>query len=306
VRKYFGKDFIFDAPKILQILKQIGPDIVYQRVGCAYTGIAAFYCKNFQKRFIWHISHEKLLMPFKFTFNKSFFANLADHKCFAYGIKNADIILAQTDRQKKLLKQNYNIECDAVIPNFHPRPKTHWDQKRPDKVNVVWVANWKHWKHPEWFVEIARQMQEEKRAKFIMIGRAGLNPHQKNKLLNEINLLSNLQYLGELPFDQVNEILSQSHIFISTSDHEGFSNTFIQAWLHGLPVLSLRVDPDGIIEKHGLGYRCGTIQNLVNALKLLLEDPSHLYDMAYKARAYALQHFTVKYNMPRLLEFFTP
>src|SRR6056297_3069426 len=207
VRKYFGKDFIFDAPKILQILKQIGPDIVYQRVGCAYTGIAAFYCKNFQKRFIWHISHEKLLMPFKFTFNKSFFANLADHKCFAYGIKNADIILAQTDRQKKLLKQNYNIECDAVIPNFHPRPKTHWDQKRPDKVNVVWVANWKHWKHPEWFVEIARQMQEEKRAKFIMIGRAGLNPHQKNKLLNEINLLSNLQYLGELPFDQVNEIL---------------------------------------------------------------------------------------------------
>ena len=41
----------------------------------------------------------------------------------------------------------------------------------------------------------------------------------------------------------------KSKILINTSSFEGFPNTFVQAWANGVPVISLKVDPDNIIKK---------------------------------------------------------
>ena len=45
---------------------------------------------------------------------------------------------------------------------------------------------------------------------------------------------------------------------------EGFPNIFIEAWACGVPVLSLHVDPGGVIKKEGLGEIAdGNINTLV-------------------------------------------
>ena len=46
-----------------KLLKSIKPHIIYQRVGCAQTGIAARYAKKSGCKLFWHVSSENDLCP---------------------------------------------------------------------------------------------------------------------------------------------------------------------------------------------------------------------------------------------------
>jgi len=61
--------------------------------------------------------------------------------------------------------------------------------------------------------------------------------------------------MGKLPFEETLKIFDGATLFVNTSksESEGFPNTYIQAWLRGVPVISFDVDPDGVIAKNGLG-----------------------------------------------------
>ncbi|MCA1656367.1 MAG: glycosyltransferase, partial [Actinobacteria bacterium] len=55
------------------------------------------------------------------------------------------------------------------------------------------------------------------------------------------------------PRDELIALYARAVAVVNTSGFEGFPNTFMEAWACGVPVLSLSVDPDGVIERHGLG-----------------------------------------------------
>ena len=80
--------------------------------------------------------------------------------------------------------------------------------------------------------------------------------------MEQIKVDSNLQYLGEVSQDEVNRRLREGHILVNTSRYEGFSNTFVQAWMRRVPVVSLTVDPDNILVRENIGFCSGTFKNL--------------------------------------------
>jgi glycosyltransferase involved in cell wall biosynthesis len=115
---------------------------------------------------------------------------------------------------------------------------------------------------------------------------------------------NNIEVMGELPNDKVNNLLSQSHILVNTSQSEGFSNTFIQAWMRKVPVVSLQVDPDHIIEREGIGFCCtGNFEKLAGNTKRLIKDHELREQMGRKAREYAVQHHSLK-NMELIIKVF--
>ena len=180
-----GKIWTFiDAPRIYRTLKQISPHIIYQNVGCAYTGIAALYAKRHDAKFIWHIASDIDLKPELHLNSKSRLINIFDRLFLNYGIRNADKIAAQTQYQNTLLEKRFGRKCDAYIPIGHPFPE--YIPKKEEKVTVLWVAGVKPLKQPEIFVKLAREIGKAADVHFVMIGHPS-SGEWFSRLLRDIN-----------------------------------------------------------------------------------------------------------------------
>jgi glycosyltransferase involved in cell wall biosynthesis len=148
-------------------------------------------------------------------------------------------------------------------------------------------------KQPELFLKLAVKIGNKAGITFLMIGRPP-NRIQQKAFFEKIDTIPHLIYLGEIPNDKVNEYLCRSHIFVSTSLAEGFSNTFIQSWMRRLPVVSLNVDPDNIIKNEGIGFHSGCFEQMVEDVKKLIKDHRLRKILGNKAHKYATKNYSLQ------------
>lgn len=288
---------LLDGHGLRRELDHIQPDLIYQRVGGVYTGLAAKYCQRNTCQMIWHISSDYDVLPFNFKFRKVMVFKYLEKKFLEYGIRHADLIIGQTNQQNRLLSANYNRNCDMIVPNFHPFPKEKIYKIKP--IKVLWIANLKKIKNPEIFIKLANTIYGLVDAKFIMVGRPANNIWTKDLLRRIEN--SNIIYMGELPISEVNELLAKGHILVNTSIYEGFPNTFIQAWMRKVPVVSLNVDPDNVIKENGIGHHSKSIEQLIADVKILVENDVLRDQMGEKAQKYAFKYHSMD-NVKKIAE----
>jgi glycosyltransferase involved in cell wall biosynthesis len=282
----------FDTFSLYSALKEIGPDIIYQNIGCAYTGIAANYAKKFKVKLIFHIASDNNVVPLpRYNFKRRFTSSL-ERPFINYGIRRADIIVGQTKHQSELLEKKFRRRCDFIIPIGHPFPANII--KKPDRVTVLWLANLKPMKQPEVFIRLAKEVGKTNDVSFVMMGRLGGPEKWLKSLMEQIKNVSKLQYLGEVSQNEANQRLSEGHILVNTSRFEGFSNTFVQAWLRQVPVVSLTVDPDNILAKEKLGFCSGTFERLCSDVRILTENKAIREEMGIRARCYARKNHGVE------------
>ena len=105
--------------------------------------------------------------------------------------------------------------------------------------------------------------------------------------MRRIDGAKNLQYLGARSQVEVNELLGRAHIFVNTSTHEGFPNTFIQAWLRQVAVVTLTVDPDGVLEQEQVGIVAHSEPGLTAAVRRLIDHPDVRSAYAERGRRHA-------------------
>jgi len=294
----FGNSFFLDALNIYKMLKKINPDVIYQRVRSAYTGIAAFYAIKHNKNMIWHVSHDNDVKPFKINFKKQVIFNYIDKMVAEYGIRNCRKIIGQTEHQNRLLMKHYARKCNAVIPNFHPYP-THKIQKE-NPIKILWISNFKDWKRPELFVKVAKHFERFDNVRFYMVGRKQGKKY-KTRIEDEIASIKNLAHLGERTLEEVNELFCQAHIFVNTSDFEGFPNTFIQAWMRRVPVVSLNVDPDNILKNYGIGFHSGSFKQLIKDTEMLIGNEELRNALGERAQKYAFKNHSLA-NIEKIVE----
>jgi len=284
--------YFFDIFDLIKLLKKIKPDVIYQRVACGYTGIAALYASRNKCKLVFHIAHDTDVIPFDMNFTKDLPFKYLEKKLVEFGIRHADKIIAQTQNQSNLLLNNYNIKVTAIIPNFHPRPKENIVKK--DGIKIMWIANFKPIKQPEIFVNLAKDMQHFRHVNFIMIGSCGATHMSYLDLFNDIDSLDNIEYLGSKSQDEVNSNLLDAHIFVNTSTSEGFANTFIQAWMRKVPVVSLNVNPDNILNDFNIGIFSGNYKKMLADLIYLVENPEVRLKMGESAQKYAFNNHSEK------------
>ena len=291
-----------DTPSLSRILHRLRPDIIYQRVGCAYTGIAAHFARRNGCKLVWHAASDADVQPGLKVAERNFVRRWLERSLLSYGIRHADRTITQTEQQARLLFENFGRHSDAVIANFHPLPE---ERRAPyEPLRIVWVANFKRAKQPDAFVRLANSLRDLERVQFVMIGApaSGEAEAQWNYALRQqIASLPNLTHLGQLSQAEVNEQLNGAYAFVNTSVYEGFPNTFIQAWLREVPVISLAVNPDDILDRASVGIHARTEQGLIEAVRRLVEDRAFHDKLARNAGEHAREHHSMK-NAQRLAQ----
>ncbi|RMH70489.1 MAG: glycosyltransferase [Gemmatimonadetes bacterium] len=290
--------FVLDFWEMNCILNRIKPDVIYQRVGCAYTGFVAWYGRRNRCKTIWHVASQRDITPVPETVSPpKRVINAIDRVILNYGIRHADHIIGQARYQNRILASRFGRSCDIILPNVHPVPEVIPPKRDP--IQVVWIGRIEGPKQPELFLRLARHFTAQSGIKFIMIGNAGT--YWQPRLAQHMVEHPHFEYKGVLAVDEVNRILETAHILVNTSTFEGFPNTFIQAWLRGVPVVSLHVNPDGLLTSQKIGFYAQTYDQLIQDVRCLVADPRRREEMGQRARQFAQNTFSVS-HVDRLIE----
>ena len=266
--------FAPDSVSLFRALNALNPDVIIQLVACAHTGVAAYWAKRHNKLMFWYLASDMDVEKSP-NIGVNGPARILDGLLFRYGRENCSHIVCQTRFQKHRLLETTGRSAVAVIPNFHPAPQHAVEAE--SVFTAVWVANFKPLKQPQVFLQLAEDLRHEN-IKFCMIGRLENSTWGKS-IRQKIQQQTNVEFMGEMDMDSVNRQIGASHVLVNTSEYEGFPNTFIQAWMRGVPTLSLNVDPDGVIEANGLGKKTGDYENIRHEL-LSLKNDVNQYDEA--------------------------
>ena len=265
-------------------LKQADADIYYQRCAGRDTGIVALFCLLKRKKFIYLVASDKDVGG---TFTKN--AKLYERILHNFGLKRADYIIAQSKYQQELLKKNINQDS-IIIKNLYPVEKV--EISKSASPIVLWVGTIKpEWKQPELFLKLAKAIPD---ARFQMVGGASTNKQFYDKIKEEAERIPNLDFIGFVPYPDVNKYFNNASILVNTSSVEGFSNTFLQAWAAYTPVISLNANPDEIICKYKLGFHSKTFEQIIKDVKTLLKDKKLREEMGVNGRKYVEREHDIK------------
>jgi glycosyltransferase involved in cell wall biosynthesis len=197
----------------------------------------------------------------------------------------ATLRIVQTIEQSEALHRHYDLDA-CVIPNMQP-VTAPGAARTAEKTKLLWVG--KTFKRPGIFLAIAKAWESRRPdVRFVLVCRLDAHSRRDRALAARAKRLSNVIVVDDASQEDMERLYATAHIYVNTSLAEGFPNTFLEAWSASTPVLSLLVNPDGVLEREGVGISCGGDRSRFEAeLTRLVDDRGLRETMGATARAYA-------------------
>jgi len=239
-------------------------DVYYYSCAGYILGMLAMYCDRHNRRLVFRVARDddcdidKVEIRFK-----------RDRWLYQYGLNRTDAVLVQTVTQQRDLLKNFGLPSTLagmlVARPFHSATAIAKD------VDVLWVANLRHAKRPERLLEMARAMPG---TSFHMAGAAVPGEEDLYRRIElEARELPNLTFHGGVPYIDIGKLFDRARVFANTSELEGFPNTYLQAWVRGIPVVTT-FDPDGLVKSEGLGSAHTSVPGMIQGLQVMLGSHS--------------------------------
>lgn len=184
-------------------------------------------------------------------------------RCFD-AIAKATSIVAQTETQRRLLKERFGRDAKVISNPISIEPAA--DGCSPRRY-VLWIGKAVLNKRPDLALVIARECPG---VAFRMIANK-VDASSYQQLLDEAP--ENLSIVESVRPSELRGEFANAIALLCTSDVEGFPNTFLDAGSFGVPVLSLGVDPDGVLAREGGGVVTnGDLAALIKAVEQYAND----------------------------------
>jgi glycosyltransferase involved in cell wall biosynthesis len=245
----------------LPLLRAQKPDIIYTRCAGAALAPCAFYARRNGVGLIYSGAND-------LEFGRGPIPGVSrrDAALFRWGLRRVDAVIVQNAQQQQALRANWGREGMVVPNSYDDDTAGRADFDGP----VLLVGTVKPVKRPELFIELARAMPERR---FRIIGGDSdgeQGRHYADGIRAAAAALPNVEYVGGVPFARVGREFDGAALLVNTSETEGFPNTFLQAWLRGMPTLSFVAPRD---ERGATGTQVASdLPDMQRRLRTLLTD----------------------------------
>jgi glycosyltransferase involved in cell wall biosynthesis len=206
---------------------------------------------------------------------------------YAWGLTRTDRILVQHQEQMAQLAPRWRAKA-RILPSIvgeMPSMTPHVERER----YIAWVAMLRQMKRPDLLIEIARQAPT---LHFVVCGGPTTlmsPPGYSERIINALRVLPNVEYRGQVAPEEAGQVIANAATFLSTSDAEGFPNTFLQAWASGTPIVSLSLDPGAAIRQQEIGRVSEGVENAVRDLHALIDSSQQRETIGIRARRYVAE-----------------
>jgi glycosyltransferase involved in cell wall biosynthesis len=274
-------------------LARADAELYYTSCAGMQVGLVALFCRRFRRRFVYRAASNP-------DCDKSRVRDIVpiarDRWLYAHGLRRADAILVQSASQAEDLARSYGLASRvAAMLVEEPLAAAARD------IDALWVGNIQRLKRPDRLLQLAAKLPE---VKFHMVG-APL-PGQEalfREMREAAAAKTNLVFHGPLSYRDTNALYGRAKVLVNTSDIEGFPNSYLQAWIGGVPVVTL-IDPDRVIERQGLGVAVRSPDEIAEAIRHLLGEPAAWKALSERCRAFMAREYAEDRALPAYLETF--
>ena len=242
-----------------RIIEDYGkPDIIHSHFSGA--GFSAIRLRKIYKVPLVLTEHGSNIIKEKPSYHTQYIAKKA--------YREADNIIAVSQSLKlKMLKMtDKKIE---VLPNILPEYFKRVNRPKYDRYTFLTVANINAGKRIDLVIKAFSKVQREiPNIQLKIVGSGPLELEMK-KLVLDLKLENNIEFLGSIKNIKMPGIYQKSHCFVLPSDFETFGVVYIEAAACGLPIIATNCvgAVDYITDNVGIKIPCNDIEALSNAMK---------------------------------------
>jgi len=263
------------------------PDIYLVRGAPRLATATYSLSRLFRKRFVFRVANDADVDP---SYLKSRYPQLLIH-LYRIAISHAEAVIAQTQRQRQLLREHFNVEA-SLVPNGYDLPPPSKILSHEKREHVLWVGSSDpERKNPRLFVQLASQLPD---LEFTMISQPIAGDEDfHNDLREAAESVENINFTGPVAPDAIHDYYRTAMLLVNTSDYEGFPNTFLEAWRFETPTLSLYFDLDELLENEVGGIRASSIENLAAITEELASNDSRRAELGADGRSYMKENYSL-------------
>ncbi|HEX7637966.1 MAG TPA: glycosyltransferase family 4 protein [Burkholderiaceae bacterium] len=280
---------------VVAALRRIDPDVVFVQTASEQVAAAALYARLAGKRLVFAGASDP-------DFARGALPGLSRWHATLYrlGLRAADAILVQNQFQREALARNFG-RLGRLVQNGYAEAGAI---PGAFEGHVLWAATVKPLKRPELFIELARSLPARR---FVMVGGPGLTPDARAfhaVVQRSAADVPNLEFVGHVPFDRVGRWFDGAALVVNTSDYEGLPNTFMQAWIRGIPTLSF-VRPESSPGVTGT-IACSGLSDMIARARTLTTDAAAWARASRACREHFAAHHTMERATEHYAEVFAP
>ena len=231
----------------------------------------------------------------KYRKNKNLYLLCAN----AYGAKDFNLLGLY---KNKIFKWGYFLKTNEYDINELIEKK-----QSKEKVQIIWVARYIKWKHPEVILKLAKNLKKQNYDFEIKMLGTGKLINKIKKKISKINLDNVIEVVGQVPSDKVKEYMEEADIFIGTSDkQEGWGAVVNESMNAGCAIVAnVRTGSVPVLIKEGEnGFTYKTYDELERKTKKLIENRELRKKIGKNAYTFITEKWTSSIAANNILKLF--